>query len=64
MANICHVCGKWPKSGHNRSHSMRATKRVFKPNIFHKKITIWEWLDVKVKICSKCYKTLSKRWEM
>ena len=32
MAKICAVCGKKPSFGHNRSHSMVATKRRFNPN--------------------------------
>ena len=30
---VCAVCGKKPSFGHNRSHSMVATKRRFDPNL-------------------------------
>lgn len=33
MSKICQVTGKKPRSGQNRSHSMRATKRRFEPNL-------------------------------
>ncbi|MBR2157869.1 50S ribosomal protein L28, partial [bacterium] len=33
MARVCYFTGKKTKSGNSRSHSMRATKRSFKPNL-------------------------------
>jgi|GEM_PF-463587 len=30
--NYCDICGKGPSAANNRSHSMRATKTVRKPN--------------------------------
>jgi large subunit ribosomal protein L28 len=33
MSKICAICGKKPSFGHNRSHSMVATKRRFDPNL-------------------------------
>ena len=33
MAKVCHSCGKKPAFGQSRSHSMRATKRRFNPNL-------------------------------
>ena len=33
MARVCQVTGRRPKAGNNRSHSMRATKRRFMPNV-------------------------------
>jgi len=33
MSQVCQVTGRRPKAGNNRSHSMRATKRRFMPNI-------------------------------
>src|SRR6058998_3306710 len=33
MSKVCAVCGKKPGFGHNRSHSMVATKRRFNPNL-------------------------------
>lgn len=56
MSNICQICGKKPHAWNNRSHSMRATRRWFKPNIINKKIDLWEGFKIRVKICSRCYK--------
>ena len=33
MSKVCAICGKKPSFGHNRSHSMVATKRRFNPNL-------------------------------
>lgn len=62
MASKCQYCGKWPSAWNNRSHSMRATRRWFKPNIFKKNIVQdkdWNETKVQVKICSRCYKKMS-----
>lgn len=55
----CEKCGKTTTFGHNRSFSMRATNRMFKPNL--QKVTIMEngVLVIKV-LCAKCIKSLSK----
>ena len=55
----CELCGKSPSFGHNVSHSMVRTRRVWKPNI--QKVTIYK--DGKprhVKVCTRCLRTLSK----
>ncbi len=64
MWKVCQVCNKWTSSWNNRSHSMRATKRTFKPNIFSKKVDLWEGFKVKVKICSSCYKKFFMSWKL
>ena len=56
---VCQRCGKSPQFGHNRSHSMKATKRQFKPNIQRVKVLEGDKLVTK-KLCAKCIKTLSK----
>ena len=33
MSRVCQVTGRRPRAGNNRSHSMRATKRRFTPNV-------------------------------
>lgn len=56
---VCEICGKGPQFGHNVSHSMRHTKRQFKPNI--QKTRVWrdgQW--VQIKVCAKCLKTMAK----
>ncbi len=55
----CEICGKKPMSGHNVSHSMRHTKRKWKPNI--QKATIFKDGKIrKVKICARCLRTAIK----
>lgn len=39
MARVCDITGKKTATGNRRSHSMRATKRKFYPNLFYKNIT-------------------------
>jgi len=38
MAKVCQLSGKRPATGNNRSHSLRATKRRFLPNVSKKSI--------------------------
>ena len=33
MSRVCHVTGKRPAAGNNRSHAMNATRRRFLPNL-------------------------------
>ena len=55
----CEICGKTPQFGHNVSHSMRHTKRQFRVNV--QKTTILENGKLrKIKVCSRCLRTLSK----
>jgi large subunit ribosomal protein L28 len=56
MSKICAVCGKKPAFGHNRSHSMVATKRRFNPNLQRVRVL----LDGKAQrayVCTRCLKT-------
>ena len=54
---VCQICGKGPQFGHNVSHSMRHTKRQFKPNI--QRVTIYkDGRARKLKVCTKCLKRL------
>jgi len=55
----CENCGKTTTFGHNRSFSMRATNRKFKPNL--QKVAVYENGETVSKVlCAKCIKTLSK----
>jgi len=56
---ICEHCGKKTTFGQNRSHSMHATKRQFKPNL--QKVTVYEnGRTVKKTLCTRCIRTLVK----
>jgi len=55
----CENCGKTTSFGHNRSFSLRATNRDFKPNL--QKVTILKnGRLLKQVMCTKCIKALSK----
>ena len=55
----CNSCGKATTFGHNRSFSLRATNRTFKPNL--QKVKVMEnGRLVKKTLCAKCIKTLGK----
>lgn len=55
----CNTCGKTTTFGHNRSFSLRATNRTFKPNL--QKVSVMEkGRLVKKTLCAKCIKTLGK----
>lgn len=58
MARICYFTGKGTRSGQNRSHSMRATKRTFRPNLLIKNVVLADGSTMKIKINSKLYKKM------
>lgn len=61
MSRVCEITWKRTVVGNNRSHSMRATKRKFYPNLFYKNIKDPEtWLIFRVKLSAKWLKTLRK----
>jgi large subunit ribosomal protein L28 len=58
MAKCAH-CGKTTTFGHNRSFSMRATNRAFKPNL--QKVTVYEGnRRVKKVLCARCIRAMTK----
>jgi len=55
----CESCGKTTTFGHNRSFSLRATNRSFKPNL--QKVTVFEnGKKVQKVLCTKCMRTMVK----
>ncbi len=55
----CEMCQKGTLSGHNVSHSMRHTKRQWKPNV--QKVTVMKGgRPVKMRLCSRCLRTAAK----
>lgn len=55
MAKVCYSCGKGPQSGNARSHSLRATRRRWDPNL--QKIRIQEGRSTKrAWVCTSCLK--------
>lgn len=63
MARVCEVTGKRTSVWNNRSHSMRATRRKFYPNLFYKNITDKETgLVYRIRVSAKWLRTLRKHW--
>ncbi len=55
----CDQCGKTTTFGHNRSFSMRATRRTFRPNL--QKVSVFQnGRIVKKTLCTSCIRTLAK----
>ena len=55
----CEICGKSPQFGHNVSHSKRATKRQFRPNIQRVRVEI-DGQVRRMHLCTRCLRTLNK----
>ncbi len=55
----CENCGKGPMFGNRRSHSMRATRHKFKPNLQTVRVQENGGL-VRKTLCTKCIKTMAK----
>jgi large subunit ribosomal protein L28 len=55
VAKVCYSCGKKPGFGNARSHSLRATRRRWNPNL--QKVRIQEDSATKrVWVCASCLK--------
>jgi large subunit ribosomal protein L28 len=55
----CEICGKGPQFGNSVSHSKKATKRRWMPNI--QRVTIPDGKTTKrINICTRCLRTLNK----
>ena len=56
MSKVCAICGKGPSFGHNRSHSMVATKRRFNPNLQRVRVLL-KGTPTRAYVCTRCLKT-------
>jgi large subunit ribosomal protein L28 len=56
MSKVCSVCGKAPAFGHNRSHSMVATKRRFDPNLQRVRVLV-NGAPVRAYVCTRCLRS-------
>jgi large subunit ribosomal protein L28 len=63
MSRTCSITGKRPHTGNNVSHSMRHTRRWFKPNVKKKRILI-DGKMVKISISMRALRTLNKKGEL
>jgi len=55
----CDSCGKTTAFGHNRSFSMRATNRTFRPNLQKVSVMVNGKKTRKV-LCARCIRTMAK----
>ncbi|MEK6588279.1 MAG: bL28 family ribosomal protein [Chloroflexota bacterium] len=55
----CERCGTTTSFGHNRSFSMRATRRTFKPNLQRTRV-LEQGKLVRKTYCAKCIKRVSR----
>jgi large subunit ribosomal protein L28 len=55
VSKICSICGKKPSFGHNRSHSMVATKRRFNPNLQRVRVLV-NGSPTRAYVCTRCLK--------
>lgn len=54
----CEICGKGAQFGHNVSHSKRATRRRFDPNVQRVRLVI-EGKARRVWVCTRCLRAMS-----
>jgi len=55
----CEICGKSPQFGQNVSHSKRATKRQYKPNVQRMRVEV-DGQVRRMHLCTRCLRTLNK----
>ena len=56
MAFKCGICSKGPVTGFSYSHSNRATKRVFRPNLQRQKVVV-DGRTRTLYVCTDCIKS-------
>jgi large subunit ribosomal protein L28 len=56
MPKVCHVCGKGPSFGHSVSHSHKASKKKWKPNLQHVKAQTQAG-PKKIWVCTRCLRS-------
>ncbi len=59
MSLKCEICGKTGMFGRNVSHSKRSTPTRFSPNI-HKVLVVIDGQSRRMKVCTRCLRTLSR----
>ena len=57
---VCEISGKGKMYGHNVSFSQRKTRKVFKPNIQKRTLTV-DGHKVKVNVATSTLRTLKKK---
>jgi large subunit ribosomal protein L28 len=59
VSKVCAICGKKPSFGHNRSHSMVATKRRFNPNLQRVRVLLGG-KPTRAYVCTRCLKKVDQ----
>ncbi len=57
---VCEISGKGKMYGHNVSFSQRKTRKVFKPNVQKKTLTV-DGKKVRVNVATSTLRTLKKK---
>ncbi|NLV91256.1 MAG: 50S ribosomal protein L28 [Firmicutes bacterium] len=57
MARVCVVCNKGTRTGNAVSHSMRATKRTWRPNLQKIRVTDNNGATRRAYVCTRCLKS-------
>ncbi|MDR0383782.1 MAG: 50S ribosomal protein L28 [Christensenellaceae bacterium] len=60
MSRVCELCGKGKMAGNMVSHSNKKSPVKYIPNLQNETIDFGDGLKLKVKVCTKCKKTLKK----
>lgn len=60
MARVCEITGVGPLKGNKRSHSLRATRRVWNANLHKYTITV-DGRPMKIKMTARAYRSLNKQ---
>ena len=60
MSRICPLTGKAPLSGNKRAHSLRASRRVFNPNLQKCRVEI-DGKIVTLRLSARARRTLAKQ---
>lgn len=62
MSRVCEITGRRTWTGNKRSHSMRATKRKYYPNLFYRNIKDPETgLVYRIRVSAAGLRTLKKK---
>ena len=56
MAFKCSICAKGPLAGNSYSHSNRATRRIFRPNLRRQLISL-DGKPTRAYVCTSCIRS-------
>lgn len=56
MSKVCDICGKKPMTGNNVSHSHKASKRRWLPNLQKIKVNV-DGKTKRMRVCTSCIRS-------